>query len=101
MWSGRKQDRPKTVPNEKPEAAVWRPKPLWLCGLDGWHWRTRTSEPRACEADPGVDCKRLYGTFPRNRGPVRTLGDWLGLTTVPKPSRESTPDKLTIGYAPV
>jgi len=48
-----------------------------------------------------VDCKGLHGTFLRNRGPGRTLGDWLGLTTVPKPSHELTPDKLPIGYAPV
>jgi hypothetical protein len=43
MLSGREQDRPKTVPSEKHEAAVERPKPLWLCWLDGWRWRTRTS----------------------------------------------------------
>ena len=43
MSSGRKQDRPQTVPSEKPEAAVERPKPLWLCGLNGGRWRTRTS----------------------------------------------------------
>ena len=91
MLSGREQDRPKTVPSEKHEAAVERLKPLWLCGLDGGRWRTRTSEPRACEADPAVDCKGLHGTFLRNRGPARTLGDWLGLTTVPKPSHELTP----------
>ena len=48
-----------------------------------------------------MDCKGLHGTFPRNRGPARTLEDWLGRTTVPKPSHELTPDKLPIGYAPV
>jgi hypothetical protein len=35
MLLGREQDRPQTVPSEKPEAAVERRKPLWLCGLDG------------------------------------------------------------------
>ena len=43
MSSGREQDRPQTVPSEKREAAVERPKPLWLCGLGGGRWRTRTS----------------------------------------------------------
>ena len=41
------------------------------------------------------------GQFLRNRGPVGTLEDWLGLTTAPKPSHELTPYKLPIGYAPV
>ena len=100
MWSGRKQDRSKTVPNEKREAAVERLKPLWLCGLDGGRWRTRTSYlVRVKQID--VDCKGLQGTFLRNRGPARTVEDWLGLTTVPKPSHELTPDKLPLGYAPV
>ena len=44
MLSGREQDRPQTVPSEKREAAVERLKPLWLCGLDGGRWRTRTSD---------------------------------------------------------
>ena len=48
-----------------------------------------------------MDCKGLHGTFLRNRGPAGIHGDWLGLTTVPKPSHELTPDKLPIGYAPV
>jgi hypothetical protein len=82
---------PKPSPSEKPEPAVERQKPLWLCGLDGGRWRTRTSEPRACEADPAVDWKGLHGTFPRNRGLGRTFGDWLGPTTAPKPSPELTP----------
>jgi hypothetical protein len=43
MLSGREQDRPQTVPSGKREAAVERLKPLWLCGLDGGRWRTRTS----------------------------------------------------------
>src|ERR1700719_2241684 len=90
VWP-RTRPPPNRPQSEKPEAAIERRKPLWLCNLDGWRWRTRTSEPRACEADPGVDCKGLHGTFPRNRGPGRTLGDWLGPTTAPKPSPELTP----------
>src|ERR1700730_15806197 len=90
MLSGIEQDRPQTVPSEKHEAAVERPKPLWLCCLDGGRWRTRTSEPRACEADPGVDCSGLHGTSLRNPGPVGTLEDSLGRTTAPKPFHELT-----------
>jgi hypothetical protein len=92
---------PKPSQSEKPEAAIERSKPLWLCCLGGGRWRTRTSEPRACEADPALDCRGLHGTFLRNRGPVGTLGDSLALTTVPKPSQEFTPDKLPIGFTPV
>jgi hypothetical protein len=44
ILSGREQDRPQTVPSEKHEAAVERPKPLWLFGLGGGRWRTRTSD---------------------------------------------------------
>jgi hypothetical protein len=35
MSSGRRQDRPQTVPSEKRETVVKRLKPLWLCGLGG------------------------------------------------------------------
>ena len=44
MLSGREQDRPNTVPIEKHQAAVDGPKPLWLCGLDGGRYRTRTCD---------------------------------------------------------
>src|ERR1700676_5458749 len=35
---------PPNRPKRKTEAADERPKPLWLCGLDGGRWRTRTSD---------------------------------------------------------
>src|SRR5580704_6887385 len=57
---------PKPSPSEKHEAAVWRLKPLWLCGLGGGRWRTRTSEPRACEANPAVDWRGHQQTLLEN-----------------------------------
>ncbi len=61
MSSGREQDRPQTVPGEKPETTVERLKPLWLCDLRGGRWRTRTSYLVRLKLTPRLfRCARVF-----------------------------------------